>query len=167
MWTRERLQRPQIGRPLARGMTVIEALASLAAAAALAVGVAQLVAVSARTKAANERRSDALLAAGNALEVLRAAEPRLLEEAAAKLRDDVAGLPGTRLEVQISEATVGDLPVHQFVVSVAGASGAEPLTLVGWQLAESATTPDTDDTPDAEVAPDSNDAPETEASDGT
>lgn len=119
-----------------RGMTAIEAIASLAISAALGIGVAQMVVVAARTRESIERRADALLAAGNALEVLRAAEPESLEETAASLRGDVAGLREARLDVTLGEAAIGGLPVREIVVTVAERPQTTPLTLVGWHFSD-------------------------------
>lgn len=116
-------------------MTVVEAIVALGLSAALAIAVAQAAVVSARVRATVQQRAAGLLAAGNALERLRATHPQSLEETAEALRGEVAGLPGGRMEILLSDTTIGDTAAREIRVEVFERPEIAPLVLLGWQIA--------------------------------
>ena len=130
------------GRRGCGGMTVIEAIASIALSAALAVAVAQTVAMSARARVAVQQRADGLMAACNALETLRATDTSSLEKAAQRLTGPVAGLPAARMEITLSDVTFGEVAGREILVEVFGRPDAAPLVIAGWHIAAEEQTND-------------------------
>lgn len=119
-----------------RGTSMIEVLAALALTAALGVGVAQLATMSAHIRGSVQRRSAALVAAGNALEILRATDAADLEDEVADLRGQVAGLPGATLDVVLRETTIEGIAAQEIFIRVSENPAAAPLVLVGWRLSD-------------------------------
>lgn len=123
-----------------RGMTTVEAVASLTLTAALGIAVAQTAAVSARLRGTVQRRAVAMLAAGNTLEILRAADPASLDEFAAELTGEVVGLPGAQREITLTETQLGGIPAREIRVTIrerpadSEKPSSAPLVLVGWRL---------------------------------